>query len=229
MKIILIFVLFFASEYVKGQIIYTKEEYDAYYNWRYEYSNNQIFKNPQATMNEMEIIISDYRIIQEHNQKFEAGLVPYCLKLWKKSSLDEVARDKLKGGFNLIDIQKVLSPQSGTLGTTVVGGTTTNTTNTTTTSPIFQKNPLLALFNGLPPSFPVAPPSLDWRDYDVVQPVQDQGYECSSCWAFSAAAAIEGVYSIATGKSLKLSEQQLIDCNYNAITGNWGCDVSNFQ
>jgi C1A family cysteine protease len=70
-----------------------------------------------------------------------------------------------------------------------------------------------------------SPSSLDWRDYNVVGPVQDQGYDCAACWAFSAVGAIEGAYTIATGKSVKLSEQQLIDCNYNWLTGNWGCSV----
>ena len=40
-----------------------------------------------------------------------------------------------------------------------------------------------------------------------------------SCWAFSAVAPIEGIVQITTGKLLKLSEQELVDCD----RGNGGC------
>jgi len=66
------------------------------------------------------------------------------------------------------------------------------------------------------------PDSIDWRTHGAVNPVQDQG-QCGSCWAFSAIGAIEGRYQIKTGKLLKFSEQQLVDCA-GGTYGNLGCN-----
>ena len=66
------------------------------------------------------------------------------------------------------------------------------------------------------------PTSVDWREMGVVTPVKNQG-SCGSCWAFSAAAALESHWAITTRTGLfNLSEQQLVDCagNYN----NFGCN-----
>jgi len=61
---------------------------------------------------------------------------------------------------------------------------------------------------------------MDWRDRDVVTPVKNQGH-CGSCWTFSTVAAVEAHMKKVTGKTLDLSEQQLVDCagNYD----NHGC------
>jgi len=70
------------------------------------------------------------------------------------------------------------------------------------------------------------PPSLDYRDLGWVNPVLDQGFQCSSCYSFSACGALEGAVFNKTGRLFKCSEQNLIDCNKNDKTGNWGCHVS---
>nr|AAA74430.1 cysteine proteinase [Mesembryanthemum crystallinum] len=62
------------------------------------------------------------------------------------------------------------------------------------------------------------PRSIDWRVKGAVTPVKNQG-RCGGCWAFSAAAAVEGINQITTGQLISLSEQQLIDCD----TQNSGC------
>eukprot|EP01052_Picozoa_sp_SAG31_P002252 SAG31_NODE_77_length_27533_cov_47.448859_23_plen_192_part_00 len=62
------------------------------------------------------------------------------------------------------------------------------------------------------PSTKALPTSIDWRKKGAVTPIKDQG-RCEGCWAFAAAAALEGLAKIATGKLTSLSEEQLLDCS----------------
>jgi len=67
------------------------------------------------------------------------------------------------------------------------------------------------------------PASFDWRSKGGVNPVQNQA-QCGSCWAFSTVANIESVNYLATGQLLKLSEQQLVDCENAKHSGqDQGC------
>ncbi|KAL9252652.1 Thiol protease aleurain-like-like protein [Drosera capensis] len=64
------------------------------------------------------------------------------------------------------------------------------------------------------------PDMKDWREVGIVTPVKNQGH-CGSCWTFSTTGALEAAYSQAFGKSVSLSEQQLVDCA--GAFNNFGC------
>ncbi|KAM0952507.1 putative cathepsin H [Dioscorea sansibarensis] len=67
----------------------------------------------------------------------------------------------------------------------------------------------------------VLPETKDWREDGIVSPVKNQGH-CGSCWTFSTTGALEAAYTQATGKSISLSEQQLVDCA--SAFNNFGCN-----
>ncbi|KAK9048946.1 hypothetical protein SSX86_032087 [Deinandra increscens subsp. villosa] len=73
------------------------------------------------------------------------------------------------------------------------------------------------------------PKSIDWREKNAVTPVKNQG-ACGSCWAFSAVAAVESINAIRTGQLVRLSEQQLMDCDTSngACNGGFMCSAFNF-
>ena len=79
-----------------------------------------------------------------------------------------------------------------------------------------------------------SPDSIDWRNYNAVTPVKDQGH-CGSCWSFSATGAMEGFTAIksktCSNEPISLSEQQLIDCSqdYNNRGCNGGLMTYAFQ
>jgi C1A family cysteine protease len=76
-------------------------------------------------------------------------------------------------------------------------------------------------------TYPPGPPAIDWTTSNCIGPVKDQGYFCNNCWAFSTVAALEAQWCLKKGAPTVLSEQQLVDCNRNNETGNWGCDGGN--
>ncbi|XP_050514055.1 cathepsin L-like proteinase [Diabrotica virgifera virgifera] len=69
-----------------------------------------------------------------------------------------------------------------------------------------------------------APDSIDWREKGAVTPVRNQHYphQCGSCWAHSAAAALESHRFINENKLEVLSVQEIMDCSRDY--GNAGCN-----
>ncbi|GAB1599982.1 digestive cysteine proteinase 1-like [Argonauta hians] len=68
---------------------------------------------------------------------------------------------------------------------------------------------------------PSIPDTMDWRINGAVTQVKDQAV-CGSCWSFGTTGTIEGAYFLKTGYSVRLSQQELMDCSWGE--GNNGCD-----
>uniref|UniRef100_A0A0K0FTN5 Cathepsin L.1 (inferred by orthology to a zebrafish protein) n=1 Tax=Strongyloides venezuelensis TaxID=75913 RepID=A0A0K0FTN5_STRVS len=65
------------------------------------------------------------------------------------------------------------------------------------------------------------PSSIDWRKYNRVSQIQNQG-DCGACWIFAANGAIESAFAKKTGKLYSFSVQQVADCTpNNACNGGW--------
>ncbi|WNG26168.1 hypothetical protein F0U62_20675 [Cystobacter fuscus] len=62
----------------------------------------------------------------------------------------------------------------------------------------------------------------DWRTEGHVGDIRDQGSQCFSCWAFAAAAAFEGSYSVQHGKYVPVSEQNVLNCASESSDCNGG-------
>ena len=63
---------------------------------------------------------------------------------------------------------------------------------------------------------------IDWRTKGAVTTVIENQGQCGSCYAFAATGALEGGYFLKTGKLIRLSAQNIMDCSDKY--GNMGCD-----
>uniref|UniRef100_A0A0D9WB50 Peptidase C1A papain C-terminal domain-containing protein n=1 Tax=Leersia perrieri TaxID=77586 RepID=A0A0D9WB50_9ORYZ len=72
------------------------------------------------------------------------------------------------------------------------------------------------------------PVAIDWRQEGKVTSVKDQ-FACGCCWAFVAAAAVEGLEAIWHGELDDLSPQQLMDCDTSSEACDGGSYVRAFE
>ncbi|MFZ1110641.1 MAG: C1 family peptidase [Rhodomicrobium sp.] len=69
----------------------------------------------------------------------------------------------------------------------------------------------------------------DWRRFNKVPPVRDQG-QCGSCWAFAAVAAYEASYAIVNNLNIDASEQQILTCaGSGTCKGGWHWKALNWM
>ncbi|KYQ90541.1 Gamete and mating-type specific protein [Tieghemostelium lacteum] len=84
-----------------------------------------------------------------------------------------------------------------------------------------------------PPPAPEPTGSIDWRRFNKVSPVKNQG-GCGSCWAFSAAGAIESALLMKSNQSapdtFDVSEQEFVSCtgpSSQGCNGGWPLEAMN--
>lgn len=119
--------------------------------------------NPAIERNLKSILrfVNTFQIVQSHNELYELGEVDYDLTINQFSDLSQRDLERFTQGFRYPEIDLLeVSVRSG--------------------SDIVTITPENSEFE-----FPAGPPSIDWRSLGYVTPVKDQGYVCSSCWAFS--------------------------------------------
>ncbi|KAI1723660.1 papain family cysteine protease domain-containing protein [Ditylenchus destructor] len=129
--------------------------------------------------------LSSKKLVEDHNKKFNAGLVSFQMAL---NHLADVPRSYIRMRNNY----RVESNKTKIDGMPRI----MNTQNPLTTLDQRKKRE--------------TPDSSDYMRY--MSPIRNQG-NCGSCWAISAAAALESHYQMALEiESIQLSPQQLLDC-----------------
>jgi len=146
----------------------------------------------------MKLFQENLKYIEEHNKLYEAGEKTFQMGMNQFTDLSLSEHNALHKGLILPDNPRKTKKERSL----------SDLVTTTTLRPI--------------------PEELDWRTYNVVTPIKNQG-NCGSCWAFSATGALEAQLARRTGKLLSLSEQQLVDCTYKGKYGNYGCGGGWFE
>jgi cathepsin F len=170
-----------------------------------------------------------YDTIEEHMKRYEIFKQNYKLakQMMNETETDEAAEFNM-GTTEFSDMAPEefqrqylsdFSHQNETLNETEKFWDDTNETEINYESVKFLANGGEEASSSLGRNLQGVPESWDWRDYGAVTSVKTQG-NCGGCWAFCAAANLEGLLAIQRKQSISLSPQQMIDCD----GGNGGCN-----
>ena len=102
--------------------------------------------------------------IDKHNVLFDDGLVSFQRHLWDRSDLSFKEKRKYLNGFIPQDVEKKVRRKREIVKIS---------------DSLERQEPML-VHGGKEIEYPEGPASIDWRDYGMVTPVQDQGYTCAS-------------------------------------------------
>lgn len=144
----------------------------------------KIYLNSAERLKALSRFITKFRKINEHNERFDAGLIEYSMTINKFVDFTPEQITVLTTGNILPEIEfgdmRVRSKAVINV-----------TPNMFPAGEIYQSHDhrvTLESFEG--------PSAVDWRTRGHVTPVKDQGYICNSCWAFSAIGALESAISM---------------------------------
>lgn len=200
----------------------------SYTDWeQFKTAYNKTYANEQEEVRRQEMFIKNKELIVAHNMLYEQGHETYslCINKFCDWSSDEYL------SINGIDISKEplayedFEPETCDCDcNNCKNGQHDSQVNTEEGRSVFSLkggNVTKGQYNTEDPKGNV-PDSKDWRKEGAVTPVKDQ-LKCASCWAFSAAGALEGQFFQKDGILQSLSEQQLIDCSRSYA--NNGCNT----
>ncbi|PRP81959.1 cathepsin H [Planoprotostelium fungivorum] len=136
------------------------------------------------------------RWVKTHAKKYHLSELETRFNLWKKKvhrvwEINNNSTKTWKAGLN--DLSAHTKEELKNL----LGAISVPPVDNSTKTPVFNKR--------------YAPDWIDWSQRGAVASVKDQG-GCGSCWAFSAAAALEGGRAIAGHGIMDLSPQHIMNC-----------------
>jgi len=152
-----------------------------------------------------------YESLAEREARFGTFVQNLEAVVSKNAKLAEVGADEIHGMTKFSD-------WTDDEFATMVGGYLSKT---------MTKKPPLVIQNGTvaEPTIKALPLAFDWRDRGVITPVKDQG-SCGSCWAHSAAEAVESRLAMNGGPLVPLSVQQIVSCDTESQAG---CGGGNYN
>nr|QOV03085.1 cathepsin L15 [Dysdercus peruvianus] len=243
MNVILIFAVFSFAVYCHA--LSSQEEWN---NFKFQFNKN--YKDIDEENHRMQIFLENKAVIDRHNAKYKRGLVTFEMGMNQYGDRSQIEFESDLLGIDEADgirldalITRAEKPE-GSLPHRVstyytVRFDAENSTAVPKTDPAPKP---LSVFDGFVRLMKMLfrlsmdvvetfketneiedwDESVDWQRRGAVTPAKDQGV-CGSCWAFSAAGALESHQFIKTGKLTELSVQNLIDCTTGPDYTNLGC------